>query len=91
MAKETYYFKHENYGKEWQEWRDGKFDEEYVAQQIAEENFHDDPCNPSSFEFEVEVKKGENGIPMKFLVTAEADVSFYSREVKSDESNQELK
>lgn len=52
---------------------------EYVAEQIAEDFFHDDPCDPENFEVEVGVRF--EGVEKWFRITAEAEVSFYPEEL----------
>lgn len=56
-------------------------DHEQVAEQVADEWYHQDPDDPYDFEFDVEVKDGENGEIKKFSVTAEAQVHFSASEV----------
>jgi len=71
-------FKHEFWGKDWQDWPASVFDEEMAAHDIAQSYWQDDPSDPTDFNFEIEIKSG-NGIK-KFTVTAEPDVHFYVRE-----------
>ena len=53
---------------------------EYFAQDIAEEHFKDDPCNPEDFECVVGVQW--NGYTKWFQVNAQIDVDFFSDEIE---------
>ena len=78
----TYFFKHDAWGDEWQQEMSGAYDEEQFAEQVAEEYWSDDPTDPNRFEFKIEVKQGEFGTPKTYIVSAQADVTFYAREKK---------
>lgn len=76
----TYFFKNEYWGDDWQERESTAYDEEAFAEEIAEEWFDSDPDDPWHFEFDIEVKKGETGTPIRYSVKAEARVHFYASE-----------
>lgn len=84
MTKQTYYFKNEYYGEDWIRATSFAMDEEAFAEEQAEEYWADDPTNPDDFDFEIEVKRGEDGESKKFKVTAEASVDFYAREINNE-------
>lgn len=73
-------FKHEYWGEGWQDFTENVFDEEHAAEKIAESSYRDDPCDPSNFDFTIEIKS-ERGIK-RFNISAQADVNFYAKEIK---------
>lgn len=83
MKKLAYQFKHPSWGDDWQDiesqW--GHNDLEYIAHDIAESYYNDEPCDPYRFDFVVEVRQLGSDISKKFRVSAEADVNFYPREI----------
>lgn len=80
MSSDKWYFKHEYYGDDWQSFESTADDYLSVAEQIAEEDWNDEPCDPSDYEFQVQVRKGENGKVRTFKVLAEAHVYFFGSE-----------
>lgn len=50
-------------------------DEKTLAEGIAEQHYCDDPCDPSRFDLEIEVRNTQMQVA-KFKVTAEARVVF---------------
>lgn len=79
----TYYFKHENYGEDWQEWTSYLYDLSYVAEEIAEEIYNDDPGDAYDVDEEIEVKFGEADLSKKFKVSAFISVNFTANEIKA--------
>lgn len=78
-----FWFKHEYWGDEWQDFYTDAFDAEHAAQKLAEDHYHDDPCDPRHFDFTVDIKD-ESGKVSRINVTAEADVNFYANAVESE-------
>lgn len=72
-----FWFKHEAWGEDWQEFQVIACDVYEAAEQVAENYWNDEPTDPSCFTFEVDIKK-EDGTVVPILVTAEADVHFNS-------------
>lgn len=77
MKEKTFYFKNEYFGKDWQQRISYSLDLESFAQEIAEQYWSDDPCDPCTFEFLIEVKEAENGEIKKFKICAESEVRFF--------------
>lgn len=76
----VFQFRHENYGDEWQD-RFFKGTLAEFAEDVAENDYSNDPCDPCSFEYEVEVRHEKYGAK-KFHVSAEVRVTFSASEVK---------
>lgn len=78
-------FKHPNWGTEWQDLGDRCYDVELAAEGLASEYFYSDPCDPSGFEFDVQIKD-PRGKVTRFIVTAKADVHFDVSQKELDDS-----
>lgn len=77
FGNKKFWFKHESWGKEWQECPGLHYDAEEAAYTIAENDYNDDPKEPWKFRFSVDIK-GEDGEEEHFEIIAEADIRFYA-------------
>ena len=59
-------------------------DPEYVAEEIAERYFSEDPCDPAEFKCKIQIKHNE--MFLEFDCYAEVETSFYARKISNGDS-----
>ena len=68
---------------EWQDYLGSYQTPCWVAKDVANDHYNQDPCDPSCFEPTIRVKD-ESGKISTFKISARFSVDFYADEVKND-------